>query len=84
MLSVIRENYVDAARGLHWYCADNHGGMGCDLYRIMCALDYKPAMSERGADDDDLSGEVYSALIGGQLDAQETLDAIHAAMGGAL
>lgn len=73
---VTADNYFDAARGLYWYCVDYHGGQFSDLYRIQCQLQYQPSPSENGADEHDESGEFYAALVAGDIDAQETLNAI--------
>src|SRR6185312_3252520 len=63
---VTGDNYFGAAKGLYWYCSDWHGGQDSELYSIMSArLDYHPAMSERGPDAEDESGDFYAELQGG-------------------
>ena len=41
----------EAARALHWYCVEHHGGQSSDLYALQCALRYTPGILERDAGD---------------------------------
>ena len=75
-MQIDKENYFDAARGLHWYCVDNHSGMSSELYSIQCQLDYRPSCSENGASDDDYSGYVYECLEEGVIEPSELLASI--------
>lgn len=79
-MPIDRENYFDAARGLHWYCVNNHSGMSSDLYAIQCELGYNPSHSENGASDDNYSGYVYDCLTGGIIQPNEILEAIQEVM----
>ena len=79
-MSIDKENYFDAARGLHWYCVDYHSGMSSDLYSIQCQLHYTPSRSENGASDDDYSGYVYDCLEEGLMEPSEILEAIQEVM----
>ena len=84
--AVTDENYMDAARGLYWYCTHYHGGQDSELYSIVSArLEYTPGMGEDPPSGDDESGEdilafeFYSALERGDVDATELCEAIHRA-----
>jgi hypothetical protein len=77
MEPITTENYFEAARGLHWYCTDYHGGQWSKLYRIQCQLDYRPGGGERGTDEE--SQPFYDALVSGEIDPEETLAAIQLA-----
>jgi hypothetical protein len=79
-MTIDKENYFDAARGLHWYCVDNHSGMSSELYAIQCELKYTPSPSENGASDDDYSGYVYECLENGIMQPDEILEAIQEVM----
>lgn len=48
------------------FCADYHGGMGCDLYRRLCRISryYSPGAGYRGyASLDDDAQSIYDALV---------------------
>lgn len=52
-----------AAQALHWYCSAHHGGQGSTEYRVLSALEYKPAASEKGPEEG-TAREVYAMLAG--------------------
>lgn len=47
-----RDNYIDAARGLHWFCVDYHDGQWSALYEVMSRLQYTPSCLEYSFDSD--------------------------------
>lgn len=74
--------FMDAARGLHWYCVHYHGGQWSDLYSIQCQLRYSPDRGEDESlegDDDFVARDFYEALERGDIDPHELLDAINQA-----
>lgn len=79
-MPINKENYFEAAQGLHWYCVDNHSGMSSDLYAIQCELGYTPSPSENSASDEDYSGYVYECLENGIMQPDEILEAIKEVM----
>lgn len=74
--------FIDAARALHWYCVHYHEGQTSDQYAIQCQLGYSPSCLDSGhfyEDEETPAGDIYGALIDGDIDPQELLDAIQAA-----
>jgi len=53
----------DLAEGLHWHCADYHGGQWSDRYRIMCGLKFNPGCSS--SPDTEAGQYVYDLLSQG-------------------
>lgn len=49
------------AKGLYWYCVDNHRGQGSEDYRILISLRYNPGCLERGPDCE-ISQHIYECL----------------------
>ncbi len=78
--SITAENYFEAAQGLHWYCVDNHKGLGSELYAIQCELGYTPSCAEDGVTEDNASSFFYEALEIGIINASALLDLIQEAM----
>lgn len=75
-----RDNYFSGARALYWYCSDWHSGQWSDLYRIMCALKYRPSPTEKSPtpeDEDPTDHEFYKALEQGEIDPQNLLESIN-------
>ena len=77
-MEINTENYFDAACALHWYCCNYHGGQWSAEYRIMCELDYTPSPLENEPRSEE-EAEIYKMLVAGELDPQETLEAIQQA-----
>lgn len=60
-----------AACALYWYCVHYHGGQNSDLYRIQCALRYRPGMCENGPEDESVDAYIYADLQSGELDPED-------------
>jgi hypothetical protein len=79
-MQIDKENYFEAAQGLHWYCVDNHSGQSSELYAIQCELDYTPSLSEDGVNEDNASAFFYEALEVGSIEAPKLLELIQEVM----
>lgn len=61
---VTKDNYYDMAQALYWICTEWHDGQWSTMYQILSELEYRPASSENGVDEE-TSPEgraVYDAL----------------------
>ena len=62
---------IELAGGLHWYCAEYHGGQASGLYSMMCRVQYRPGAFETGPTYE--AKNVYDALVSGDIDPEDVL-----------
>jgi hypothetical protein len=62
LTKVTQDNYFDCAQGIYWACVNWHSGQWSNLYRISCQLNYNPAHSESGPEQDTDAQAVYDEL----------------------